>query len=196
MRLILPNTFVEIDYSYGPLFFLAGPVRGGGDWQAKCADLIHKKHFDQCYIAIPCRYEENHPHMRYRISGNETRFPRQLAWERYYLEKAAGMHGCLIFYLPLESKTHPHPGPEPYAMDTRGELGEWRWRARDKHSNHIVIGAEEGFFGLSQIEYNFSVALGRDFKAHRSLEATVEAACQVVTLSNFSNLLQKRPNQK
>jgi hypothetical protein len=59
---------------------------------------------------------------------------------------------------------------------------------RDSFSNHIVIGAEEGFFGLDQIEYNFSQALNRPFQAHRSLEATVEAACEMVFQTDIIGL--------
>ena len=128
-------------------------------------------------VACPCRWQESHPLAGSFLKGHEHFFSRQLAWERHYLELAATDRnpGCIIFWLPNESAESPHPGPEPYAMDTRGELGEWRWRMKTEGAR-VVIGAELGFYGLSQIEYNFSIALGDDMPIYASIEATAKAA--------------------
>lgn len=173
MRVILPKTFVELGPS-SKLFFLAGPVRGGGDWQYQCC-LELAKHLSDFTVAIPTRYGTDHPLMAYRVPGDENMFDRQLTWERYYLEFAANW-GCILFWLPEEDKEHPHPGPEPYGMDTRGELGEWRGQMMYSGSYRVVIGAEAGFHGLSQIQRNFDQALKRKFTIHETLEATVAAA--------------------
>jgi hypothetical protein len=166
-----------------PLFFLAGPVRGGGDWQLAMSLALEElcKGVGGCFIASPDRYEPTHPLWKYRADGMETRFPRQLNWERYYIERAAKYYnpGCLVFWLGCESKEKPHPGPEPYAMDTRGELGEWRGRMMHDKSISLVIGAEEGFFGLSQIQRNFSQALGYEFPIYPTIEKTAEAAVKL-----------------
>ncbi len=174
MRIILPKTLVEIDPNYGPLFFLAGPVRGGDDWQTKCCDEIWK-HLDTFYAALPCRYQEDHPTTPFRIAGKEGCFDRQLPWERHYLELAA-TSGCVIFWLPSESKVNPREGTDPYAMDTRGELGEWRGRMMFDSKLRVVIGAENDFPGLSQIQRNFNQALMMDFPIYPTLAETVAAA--------------------
>ena len=112
----------------------------------------------------------------------EGSFNRQLDWERFYLQFASlrRNRGCIIFWLGCESKESPHPGPEPYAMDTRGELGEWRWRMRTEGAR-VVIGAESGFLGLSQIQRNFTWALGYDFPIYKTIEETAKAAVNFST---------------
>ncbi|MBI2109164.1 MAG: hypothetical protein HYT93_03225 [Parcubacteria group bacterium] len=176
MKIILPKIFYGIDLAEEPLFFLAGPIRGGGDWQKETCVAL-QKHVPNCIIACPCRWSAKHPLSSYFTEGLDTVFERQTDWERYYLERAGTLNfaGGIIFWLPCESKKDPHPGPEPYAMDTRGELGEWRWRMKTENAR-VVVGAEEGFFGLSQMQRNFSKALGYDFPVYSSIEDTVEAA--------------------
>lgn len=174
MNVILPKSLCRIQKKQGPLFFLAGPVRGGGDWQTRCCEEIQKQ-LPRFYAAIPCRYDVDHPMSPYFLSGKKNHFDRQLTWERHYLDLAA-MSGCLLFWLPCQSTTLPKIGDDPYAMDTRGELGEWRGRMmHDKHLR-VVIGAEPTFPGLSQIQRNFDQALGKQFRIHETLEQTVAAA--------------------
>jgi len=175
MRIILPNTLTN-PKEHERIFFLAGPVRGGAKWQVYMARLIHELS-PGCAIAIPCRWNFLNPLYQYRAEGVETHFERQLSWERYYLN-VASWSGCIVFWLPCES-TRPdekHPGPEPYAMDTRGELGEWRGRMMHDRSIKLVVGAEPGFLGLSQIERNFKLALDGNFTLYSSMEDTARAA--------------------
>jgi hypothetical protein len=184
LRLILPKTFVEPSVIAGaPFFFLGGPIRGGGDWQHKMTLLLSDKTGGDCIIASPCRYTEEHPLWKYRMNGEEGKFPRQLDWERFYLNEAGiyRKRGCIIFWLGCESREHPHPGPEPYAMDTRGELGEWRGRMMHEVVA-FVVGAEDGFSGLSQIQRNFTQALNYEFRIENSLEKTAQAAIERINL--------------
>lgn len=62
-------------------------------------------------------------------------------------------------------------------MDTRGELGEWRWRMKTENAR-VVVGAEPEFLGLSQIQRNFSATLGYDFPIYDSIEKTARAAAR------------------
>ncbi|NDE68251.1 hypothetical protein EB052_01450 [bacterium] len=176
MKIIFPKRLVAIDPSHGPLFFLAGPARGGGDWQTRCCYEIEKNTKD-FYAAIPYPPQTIHPLNPYREIGEENHFERQLQWERYYLDIAA-ISGCIIFWLPCESTTNPRTGSDPYAMDTRGELGEWRGCLRHNPNYHVVIGAEQGFPGLSQIQRNFNAATKSDFPIYGSLGETVIAAIE------------------
>lgn len=182
MRVILPKTKRVPNYRNEPLFFLAGPIRGGGDWQLKCCEELqrHIKNFD---VAIPCRYKEGHPLWQYKVEGFEGDFDRQLTWERQWLTWAA-YTGCIIFWLPCESQESPRSRLDdcPYAMDTRGELGEWRGRLMNPPDYmkgkeiRIVIGAEPEFPGLSQIQRNFNEALDKEFPIYSTLTDTVKAA--------------------
>ena len=78
MKIILPKTLCELDPTYGPLFFLAGPVRGGDDWQAKCCELI-KDNLPNFYAALPCQYRDGKSIvLPFKMKGDENYFDRQL----------------------------------------------------------------------------------------------------------------------
>lgn len=183
MKILVPNRYLEVNNKTvtreSPLIFLAGPVRGGGDWQVPMSHILEQK-LPGCTLAIPCRWGSDHMLYTYFAGEDTKKFARQLNWERFYLQEAGiGENpGCILFWLGLESRDHPHPGPEPYSMDTRGELGEWRARMKFE-SARVVIGAEEGYHGLSQIQRNFSEMLGYDFPIYPTLAATAEAALKM-----------------
>jgi hypothetical protein len=182
MRILVPKFSIDYgDYEPGsPIFFLAGPVRGGADWQQEMALLLGEA-VPTCIVAIPCRWGEDHPMSAYFLRGNRVRFPRQLNWERLYLREAGigFAPGCVVFWLKEESTEDPHPGPEPYSMDTRGEVAEWRMRMRFQNAR-VVIGAEDGYFGLSQIQRNYSLELGYEFPIYRTLQETADAAIRMM----------------
>lgn len=174
MRILLPKTKSAVDFDYGPFFFLAGPVRGGDDWQQKFCNIL------RCYIpqftaALPCRYGEDHPLMPHSIHGHMGEFVHQQYWERHYIEIAAEK-GCLVFWLPEESKAHPRDNGEPYALETYGEIAEWRGHLMHDPTLRIVIGAEAGFPGLKQIRRNYCHALDTHFPIFGTMEETVCAA--------------------
>jgi hypothetical protein len=186
VRYVIPKTYVTAEEikSGRPdqfLLFAAGPVRGGGNWQAEplCEALERYHRGASAIVAAPCRWTKANVLNARFMPGPQEEFRRQLNWERYYLELAGcrdrGVRGCILFWLPRESRVFPHPGPEPYGMDTRGELGEWRWRMKTEHAR-VVVGADPEFHGLSQIQRNFSLALGYNFPIFPTLEKTVEAA--------------------
>lgn len=182
MRIIVPKNYCEIDENYGPLFFLAGPVRGGGDWQKKCCEEIQKK-ISNFYVAIPYYYNDNeaYPLMKVGLSGDGNIFQRQLDWERYYLELAS-KKGSIIFWLPEESKTNPRkPEEGPYATDTRGEIARWSVELKYNPACRVVIGAEKDFFGLCQIQRNFSFDQGFEYPFFQTLEETVREAVSKVS---------------
>ncbi len=181
MKILLPRVYnsreirQEIDAEH-PLIFLAGPVRGGGWWQAKMAALLQER-MPECILAIPCRWQSDHPLGEYFVQASGRTFARQLDWERYYLEEAGvgAVPGSILFWLGCESKEFPHPGPESYAMDTRRELGKWGWRfAKDRA--RVVFGAEEDFFGLNVLEHDISEDAGHAERFWRSMEETADAA--------------------
>ena len=84
--------------------------------------------------------------------------------------------GCLVFWLGLESETHPHPGPEPYAMDTRRELGKFT-ALRDLLHARVVLGGDRRFHGLDVILNEFADAEGVvTFPFYESMAELAEAA--------------------
>lgn len=188
MKLILPKTFVEKSVIGDlPLFFLAGPVRGGGDWQKECCvELTHKMPID-FFVVVPYRWEPEESWIFPLARGENNKFPRQTAWEHHYLtlasEKSRIRQGCIIFWLPCESKAQPRDDGQPYARDTYGELGRWGRNAAIFPGSHIVVGAESEFPGLSVIRENFRLDLGSDtFPIFQSLKETVAQAVQFVAI--------------
>ena len=176
MKVILPKGCVPIG-SEGPLFFLAGPVMGGGDWQSECCLLIGKR-CPQCYVAIPNYYPPEHKMMQFVVKGEMCVFGRQLIWERNYLDLAA-KQGCLLFWLPCESLIAPRSDGDPYATDTRREIGEWLGHLMHDCSLRVVIGMEANFPRAENIRECFKLGLGRKFPFYSTLEDVVRAAVEM-----------------
>ncbi len=181
LNLILPKTRARLESSYLlslPLYFLAGPIGGGEDWQRVMAEMLDQKLGD-CIIANPYRYRSDHPHYRYQLQGLGE-FETQTLWERHYLREAAvgWRAGCILLWLPQESKTKPRNDGNPYAMDTRGEIAEWRTHLAYSPKVRLVVGAEAGFPGLQTIQRNFQAQVGRHFKFCQTMEETVDCAAR------------------
>jgi hypothetical protein len=182
MNVILPKTLINpsIKYSLAPWFFLAGPVLGGDDWQMDCLKELEKQMSPFNFnVAIPTRYESDTPIFKSRVIGDENSFERQTDWERYYLNLASGsggVRGCIIFWLPCEKFSDRRMDGKPYAMDTRGELGEWRGQMIHNKRINLVVGSDGQFPGLRTIKRNFDQALKCDFPIYNTLSDTVAAA--------------------
>lgn len=192
LKLALPNEHIQ---TFGePTFFLAGPIRGGGDWQVKAIEFLYSR-TPNAYIFCPCRYAEDHPLRkrsvleRLEIIHNSVRrvsnFPNQTMWERRYMAEAA-RDGCLIFWLAAEDVASPREDG-CYARDTRRELGEWMTRMELSlrplspiSSPRVVFGIDEAFPGRKQIETNFSDQLP-GCVISRTLEETLELAVVLAT---------------
>lgn len=157
MPIYVPKKIIRVKPTEdAPLFFLAGPIRGGGDWQHTMAWELLQRNFD-AHIACPCRWTAEHPLKDYMVTPFSQADNRQLEWERHYMEQASNAFeftrdpGCLIFWLGLEDAENPHPGPEPYAMDTRREIGKFTGFMRIKGPLKMVIGGNRKFHGLDVI---------------------------------------------
>lgn len=185
-KILIPKGYYELTREDGPIFFLAGPVRGGDDWQKKVVEEL-SKHLEKCVVAIPYYYIENDyfPLRESAERGIEGKFERQLQWERFYLEEAANK-GCIIFWLPEESRTNPRPASAgAYATDTRGELGRWSVEQKYNPGYNIVVGAEENFPSLSQIKRNWIADQEHHVVFPDTIESLVEKAVKKVKASNL-----------
>jgi len=176
MKLILPNTRLRDESDIKPLLFLAGPIKGGSNWQhTACLYLAQQDR--PVTVAVPCTWDAKHPMSIYRVAGVEEAFASQTLWERYYMQRAAHW-GCLVFWLPCESATDPRLDG-PYARDTYGELGAWRNHLAFDSSIRIAIGAEPEFPGLSVLRCNLNQDAGYEFPVYSTLEETLDAALTV-----------------
>lgn len=177
MQIINPLTFVPYREYPLPLFFTAGPIKGGGDWQKKCCELFQQRLGD-CTIAVPRRFESTHPMYQHLINGPTGDLDRQTVWEGHYLPRADS-HGCVIFWLPEESTTEPRDDGSPYALDTYVAIGRWHGSLRGARPPNVVVGAEDNFPGLSLIRCIFEEVLGTNLVVHPTLEDVVDAAIEV-----------------
>jgi hypothetical protein len=172
-HLLLPKTKPNLDpFLDVPLIFLAGPIRGGGDWQKVMMEKLMTR-FTSLIVVNPSRYQADHSHYHLRIDGEDNHFPHQTAWEAYFLEKAARGHkkGCVIFWLGDQKEPR---GDGQYARETLGELGAWRTHKFYDSTVRLIVGYEKKFPGLEQILKNFTLALP-DFSFHETMDSVVEA---------------------
>lgn len=154
-------------------------MRGGGDWQSEMVEIT----LDQCpdaHIAVPTRWNAKHhlsPHFYQPFSQANN---RQLVWERHYLKQAGlveGVKGCVIFWFGPESIIRPHPGPEPYAMDTRREIGKFT-AYLEMMNVRMVVGGDRNFHGLDVILFELSEAAGKAFPFFETMYDVVTHAMQ------------------
>lgn len=189
MKIILPKTLANTDeHADLPLFFLAGPILGAGDWQEIFCPLLQKAVRRDFAIAVPCRWKEGHPLYQHHFEGRTDFFHRQRAWERYYMT-AASRSGGIIFWFGGESLETPRSDGNPYGMDTRREIGEWAARyaaslAYDEApAAKLFIGVEEGgarFSGWDTIKYDLlqDDMLGNNFPINPTMQLLAEEVAQ------------------
>lgn len=177
------------------VFFLAGPIKGAGDWQKSAIKMLQKFAATvpvkrSVYVVCPSVYQPNHELYSLKVDGiAEEKYTKkqrkvidsQTSWERRYLELASRL-GCIIFWLAQEDEKNPRKREEgPYARDTYGELGEWRarmyyeWKYNKTRIN-LVIGGHHDFHGLAQIARNYKQMVGNDFKISTTLPDLIKRA--------------------
>ena len=185
VAIILPKVIERVNPDK-PLIFMAGPIRGGGDWQSKMVEEL----ISQCgdvQIACPSRWTNEHLLSKFFIRPFSNASNRQLHWERHYMELSAldnKQFGTLLFWLGLEDQNSPHPGPEPYAMDTRREIGKFTAFKKMRRLNReldcrMVVGGSEDFYGLSVIRDELDDAEDKEFPFYTSMKELAAAALKI-----------------
>jgi hypothetical protein len=185
MKLIEPNQhYLPKNYCQNPrlntdtvVYYLAGPILGGGLWQEQAIDFLTKTADPKAVIACPLRFQEPHHFARLHTQASGT-MPSQLHWEQHYMNLAS-LEGCLIFWLPKESQTHPRTDGRPYAMMTRDELSTWRTVLGSDPNRKVVLGIEDGFPGKEEAIWLISYFLTDGIlPVHNTLEETLLAGIQ------------------
>ena len=171
--LLLPNTYVK-DINE-PIIFLAGPIRGAPFWheEAICYLFSREKNVT---IASPQR-EISHSLLSAVLSSDGSNFPRQRAWERYYLDLAS-RKGAIMFWLPGEKE---HSCEKVYGAMTRLELGQWMTRYYFDPSIRFCVGSDSEFAELHTIRYDLLLDAA-DKIVISTLEATCEEALRLARL--------------
>lgn len=172
-KIITPKDFVQIEDS--PLIFLAGPIQGAPNWHDKAMSYLFSKE-NNLYIASPKRIVG--PNLsKYVVSGNKDFFPRQRAWERFYLDLAS-MNGSIMFWLPGEEN---HNCGKVYGAMTRLELGQWMTKYSFDMKTRFCIGSDGNFPELKTIKYDLSLdAPGKEIFS--SLEEVCDEAISLTKI--------------
>ncbi len=172
-----------------PVVFSAGPIRNAPVWQNDSMRIAVSRDED-IFFASPLRDGEDGfaadliPYLA--PFAGDANFPRQRAWEQYYLNQAglyqedAETAGCIFFYLeaPLPRDMWKWPN-KSYAQITMYEMGEWVRTKKLIPETRLVIGANPMFPELSTLLFDIEEELGADFPVYQSLEATVNAAIDI-----------------
>ncbi len=175
--LLEPKCVIPEEYKDRKVFFLAGPIRGGGNWQMRAAETLWKK-YPGCIVVDPSRWdaaeknakseEERSKITEHRKNAigvkDESLYLAQAPWESHHMKIASEL-GTLFFWLEKQSKDDPRLQNEGvYAQDTRVEMGIWIERAHNNPSLKIKIGGnweidetgketENSFGGMNFIAY-------------------------------------------
>ncbi len=169
-KLIIPKTYVQELGS--PLIFLAGPIRSAPNWQDEAVELIFSQE-PNLVIASPRRGIRDKI-AQHVISGDETYFLRQRAWERHYLD-VASKTGAILFWLPGETG---HDCQKVFGAMTRVEIGQWMTRYDFDKNVRFCIGSDGRFPELHTIEFDLKMdAPDKDIK--KTLEETCAEAVRL-----------------
>jgi hypothetical protein len=170
-QLIIPNRFVEIPDT--PHIFLAGPIRSAPNWQDEAVNYLFSKNSN--LVIISPRRGIRPEISKFIVEGGETKFTRQRAWERYYLDIAV-KNGAIMFWLPGEAEYNRH---KVYGAMTRFELGQFTTMAKYNPSIKICIGNDGNFPEMHTIEYDLQVDLPQ-MQIHSNLEETCQETLKII----------------
>lgn len=154
----------QVSVTDQPLVFLAGPIQGTTNWQARAVELIG---------AVAPGIAIANPRREY-LPGDFV-YAAQVDWETFMLRQAAN-NGVILFWLAKETEHNPE---RAYAQTTRFELAEWATRAQFDRNVRLVVGIEEGYSGARYVRHR----LRQDcpwLVIHSELQQTCLAAARLV----------------
>lgn len=159
-----------------PVIFLAGPIRNAEHWHNTAIQYLLDKNVD-AFVASPRRTadESLRPYIEIDDASYEV-FPRQRAWEQYYLNQAAD-NGCILFYLPKETSEKDAP-EKVYAHITMMELGEWIARHKVNPKINLIVASDGDFPEWSTIR--FELETEGVHSIYSSLEDGLNAAIRAI----------------
>ncbi len=174
--LILPRTSVSLRNK--KLFYLAGPVEGGGNWQKKAIVVLRKK-FPDAYFAFNCPFDRMRRLRRFAVRGDEAQYSNETEWQREHMEFAA-KHGCLVFWLgPQDKEEDVDFSKVPYGLEASREEAEWAFRLFCNKKLRVVIGTHHSFPGQGRIMENLLVLFGINVPLHGRLQDVLDATIKM-----------------
>lgn len=185
MSVLFPKDRLHPSHHDAAIIFLIGPDSGGGGWQDRMYERIvyhaGQHGLDRFVVVIPRRYRKDDQMWQFQAADSAPGFSYQLDWERNYIRLAAleARRGCVAAWLPEESSSDPRTDGQPYARDTRGELGEIRGWLGSRSDVRFALGAESGFPGLDVIRRNFNAVVGGAFPIYDTIDDLARCAVRV-----------------
>lgn len=178
MQILLPRTDAPT-YDL-PIVYLAGPILGGGDWQAQMCLSLQEAMGDQDFLIVnPSRWPADHQLGNHVVGLPSSAYTRQKDWEHPHMNRAGQTHynkSCLLFWLGGQ-KTPRDDGD--YAQDTRVELGEWREKM-NHYETRLVWGLEDDFPNIDSIVHDFKLKVGYIPTFHRSIDDMAQAVAEMI----------------
>jgi hypothetical protein len=173
--LVLPRSNVSLKKQ--KLFYLAGPVEGGGGWQKKAISVL-RKNFPEAYFAFNCPFNEMRRLRRFAVKEESEQCSSSAEWRRAHMEEAA-LRGCLVFWLgPQDKEEDADFSKVPYGLLASREEAEWAFRLFYNNKLRVVIGVHHAFPGHDEIVENLRVLFGAKFPVYTHLPDLLEAAAE------------------
>lgn len=182
MQIVIPKRYPALTPNR-LLIFLAGPVLGGGDWQAqlikefmvKAKQSWPNSFYDRVYkdilFVVPCRWTADHELASHFVQVYEE-MPKsdhvnssQTGWETKFLTDIAIelVNGLIVFGLFPESKDNPCSDGNPYAIDTYGEVARYHQMMNSSGARDRIFTGVHPNFPIGSMLNNLRIYHGEAF---------------------------------
>ena len=173
-----------------PVLFSLGPIRNSYPWHGRAiARAVAQE--AEIFFACPARPTELEAATLAHAEPDNAQyevFPRQRAWENYYIDRAMGINteedtgGCGLFHLGAKDTFEKHPG-KSYAQITMLEFGEMIATIQFfKHDLRVVVSYDPDFPELSTVLYELEVKVPQ-VPVFAGLDKGVDAAIAIALKS-------------
>ena len=182
MQIVIPKRYPALTPNT-LIIFLAGPVLGGGDWQAQLIKAFiaramqswptsfYDRVCKDILFVVPCRWTEDHELASHFVQVYEE-MPKsdhvtssQTCWETWFLSGLAGgkVTGLIVFGLFPESKDNPRSDGTPYAIDTYGEFARYHQMMNSSGDRDSIFTGVHPNFPVGSMLKNLRIYHGEDF---------------------------------
>ena len=169
MKVIEPGQHTEITKET-KVIFLAGPIQGADNWQAKVIEMFKTKFQEPNSVVIA--------NPRSTIAPNFWD-DSIIDWETKYLNLASKT-GVILFWMAPEVKYYCD---RSFAQTTRFEFAEWLTKAQYNEDIRLAVGIDPEYTGQRYIKHRMG-DMTNMFPILTSLESTVEETIKIIQNEN------------
>lgn len=155
-----------------PVLFLAGPIQGAPDWQAKAITTVSRS-LERCESAGVLHI--SNPRRDY--IDEQFSYPEQVRWEKHNILRAAKF-GAVMFWFAKQDPSVEYEAGRAYAQTSRVEFGRvCGWKDYALNLN-LVLGIEPGYNGSER--YFKTCADEYDIPVYTDLDSTINASLKLI----------------